>query len=70
MVSGWQVPASRVRPVDTDPEHDANRTVRMIVDAEQWLRPVVVHDEEAILRAYTSALSEQAAIDPEQPPPC
>ncbi len=35
----------------------------MIVDAEQWLRPVVVHDEDAILRAYTTALAEQAAQD-------
>ncbi len=67
MVSGWQVPVPQRRSEEAAQERSrergAARTVRMIVDAEQWLRPVVVHDEDAILRAYTTALSEQAAQD-------
>ncbi|GAB2687825.1 hypothetical protein GCM10027089_06120 [Nocardia thraciensis] len=37
----------------------ARRVFRVGDDAENWLRPVVVNDEAAILRAYTTALRQQ-----------
>ncbi|MBF6170224.1 hypothetical protein [Nocardia blacklockiae] len=58
-----QLPASRAQRnwdvLERVEVAEASGTVRMIV-ADNWLHPVVVHDEPAILRAYTAALEASA----------
>ncbi|RDI50554.1 hypothetical protein [Nocardia mexicana] len=59
-MGGWNLPAPDTQRVQDAPGSDDGtaRTVRMVVDAENWLRPVVVYDEAAILRAYAAALEK------------
>ncbi|WP_280266102.1 hypothetical protein [Nocardia wallacei] len=61
-MGGWQLPVSDEQRIQdaTAPGCDDGpaRTIRMVVDAENWLRPVVVYDEAAILRAYAAGLEQ------------
>ncbi|MBB5915653.1 hypothetical protein BJY24_004565 [Nocardia transvalensis] len=59
-MSGWQLPALEAQRASTEPERMSEsgpaRSIRMVVDADNWLRPVIVYDEAAILRMYADAL--------------